>query len=131
MARWKLAWWPARKSTPLRRPNSHCERPLQSWKDAVGDTLLPGEGPDTLIMETHQLNDREVNFLNSGQPGTPDNPSPSSPTTMRLYFVGCIDYFDEFKGPHRTRFCYFFDPITSIAESRGSFRACFRGNSAD
>ncbi len=51
---------------------------------------------------------------------------PRGQETVGLYFVGCLNYFDELRVAHRTTFCYSYQP----APPNGIFVACEEGNDA-
>jgi hypothetical protein len=46
---------------------------------------------------------------------------------VRIFFAGCIDYFDQFHEPHRTYFCLYYSPSLPNA----GFSPCKKGNEAD
>lgn len=60
---------------------------------------------------------------------TPEPPSLSDAGTINLFVIGCMNYFDEFKQPHRTYVCEWFIPNTATPQT--PFRFCNLGNNGD
>jgi hypothetical protein len=121
---------------PFRNELPECYRPKPEWNDDLGgEIVLPGSLGMMMHLISPIVNDDD---LPQFAPATP-TPSPSATVTpitsptpipqlghVRLFFVGCADYFDEFHIAHRTSFCEFYVPGPPSL-----FAFCPQGNSSD
>lgn len=127
-------------SLPLHTEISTCTKPLPKWKDDLnGTVLIPGvvqyiEGtspPISPVMFNFWSNKKP--FDDPAEAGEEVvfgiKPKPSEPWMIGLFFVGCLNYFDQQHRPHRTSWCYYYDPSRAVLY--GSFILCDKGNSAD
>jgi hypothetical protein len=135
-----------------KRDLPECWEPKPEWNDnGPGAFIVPGNVLTTLRpISSPVLSDPAIKSFDSvpGQPLKDFGAVPeyseelikAPPQELKLvdvpgksgfalYFVGCIDYFDEFHGAHRTRFCNWY--VGTGSPSQGQFGTCSFGNSAD
>lgn len=122
-----------------------CVGPNPQWRDGLrGTVMMPGAQVDSLDGFSDIPAGKFVGIVtaHTDQKGVPLPPEdltvvPLAPGTpaytkiwqFRLYFVGCLNYFDIFHEAHRTSFCFRYVP--SNTSPIGTFGACANGNSAD
>lgn len=120
---------------------SHCFQPKPVWRQGLtGGMIMPGK-PDVYLSPESPVMDKEmVNVItkvaraNSNSPsmrGIPQSTASAKAEhlTVGLFLVGCVEYFDQFRTPHRTGICYLYD--SSGGGRYGDFSACAQGNDAD
>lgn len=91
--------------------NAHdrtCLQAMPNWDDTrEGFIVFPDEDDSMFPVVSLDvgLTPSQIDFLNA-VPGATSAPAPS----LGIWLLGCIDYFDQHKFAHRTRFCRFFIP---------------------
>jgi hypothetical protein len=122
-----------------------CVGPKLQWDDRLGGTvIMPGAKVDSLDGFTEIPGGKFVEIVTSSkdQKGVPLSPedlaavpiAPGTPTDtkvwqFRLYFAGCLNYFDVFHNSYRTSFCFRY--TWSNLSRVGTFGAYANGNSVD
>jgi hypothetical protein len=132
--------------------SASCRGPKPQWSDdARGGIILPGAQDVTIgnkspvviggpvdkvtherIMAMYDRIEQIVDPQDVNLQGLPQATPLAgvSQWQLRLFWVGCINYFDVSHEAHRTSFCYVYIPRDPDYPS-GHFRPCELGNSAD
>jgi hypothetical protein len=124
-----------------------CMLPKPQWSERItGGFILPGEEYMWIDQPTaYPMNETTIKLVKGREEDEPVI-SPEEwqqfrwtigvgpkdlvkKKTVGLYLVGCINYFDEFKNPHRTNFCFRYE--RAIGKKDSSFSMCRDGNDAD
>ena len=124
-----------------------CMLPKPQWNErTTGSFVLPGKEHVGINQPTADpMNETTIKFVKGREADEPViSPEewqqfswsmgvrPNDPTkkkTVGLYLVGCINYFDEFKVPHRTNFFFRYEHATE--EKDRFFSLCKDGHDAD
>lgn len=125
---------------------SRCAQPKLQWsEDPGGGSILPGANNLTVGVWTPVLKENLVEkiteegrtpYIKLEDGGWEDIWHTTAPPKdggwiVRVFFVGCIDYFDEFHESHRTSFCLYYAMENRILFPNGGFTECEKGNEAD
>jgi hypothetical protein len=127
---------PTLKNTILQE----CDKPKPSWRDDLpGTVILPGV-PASLDMVSYPIGTKTVKVVigeldfditDETWKDFPRTTLPLVKPTLRLYLVGCIDYFDQFETSHRTRICKYWLHGLGSRTFREGLVDCPKGNFAD
>ena len=128
-----------------------CLKVKPAWNEDLGGSLiLPSTGglassSVAATVKSKVLSNKDVDAILGTLTSTPTPISSASPTpvsiptpeptslsdkgTIDLLLLGCMNYFDEFKQPHRTYVCEWFTANSPTPQTPFSF--CNIGNSGD
>lgn len=129
---------------PFIKELPQCRRDKPKWDDTTGgSSVLPGvtnmnldlKSPalnktqlDLLLNPTHTIFGGEWSIAMKDVPRASASPDTQS-WSFGVFFVGCVNYFDEFHNARRSSFCQFYG-LSDYAPN-GAFYACPKGNAAD